>query len=500
MFNRVLSFFRPQAAPAQAQSQDALDASRSTRHREDKAYRRSFPTDEERNVSPWAAEKTRLECRDLARNSPLVNAILGCLERNVVGPEGMTPQARTANQDWNTAAEGVFRERAKIMDYRGRLNLAGLQRLSVFTRPTDGNVFFVMTDTGQLQPIEAERIGTPPKLQSDGNIINGCQLDSEGRTLGWYVCTRSKSGGLDRQDYEFVEARDMIHLASPFRFDQIFGHPDLAAVVNKIKDKEDFDISTLLTARLQSRNSIVIKTEQGAARASNLGAKDATGDTEQKRVKEEFDGYTQKIFVKPGESSENIPNPTPGPQFVGFDEHLAQEICSRFGLPYDVVSMNFHKGSFAQSKAALVMAYKTIEAWQIWLRDALMQRLWNWTIARAIRDGLLPPAPVDERGFSTWYLVDWIFPGREWIDPKDAIDAEMAEFRMGKTTLSAITAKTGRDWEAQLEQKAKELQAATELEKRYKLAPGTLINAFTNAQAPIENNGRPPNKDNANEP
>jgi capsid protein len=175
-------------------------------------------------------------------------------------------------------------------------------------------------------------------------------------------------------------------------------------------------------------------------------------------------------------------------------------IYARFGLPYDIGQMDFQKGSFAQSKAALTMAYQTFQAWQIWLRDSLMQRLWNWTIARGINDGFLPPAPMDARGFSTWYKVDWSFPGREWIDPQDAVQAEMAEYRLGKTSLASIVKKTGRDYEDVLLEKAGEMLYAKRLEEAYKLPPGSLINAFTNAQAPIENNGRPPNRDNANEP
>ena len=485
MFDGIRSFIGKAIMPRAQASGEAMNGGRSTRHREDKAYKRRYNLDEERSVGPWNRAKTLLECRDLLTNSPLAIAISGTLERNVVGMSGLTPEAKTGDKVWDDAAEEHFREWCKIADYRGRTNFAGLQRLCIPTRLSDGIVAFVMTDTGQLQGIEAERIATPSDKARDGSIINGCKLDPTGRVAGWYVHARNQHGGVSA-DYEFVDAVDMIFLSAPFRFDQIFGHPDLAAAINPLKDLDDFKLSTLLTARLQSRQAVAIKTEQGAGRSAMMSAKDATEDTAQKRVKEEFDGYTAKHYLETGEAIENIANPTPGPQFVGYTEQQGQDITALFGLPWDFVTMNFHKGSFAQSKAALSLAYKTIQAWQIWLRDGLCQRVWNWVIARAIKFGDLPPAPVDSRGFSTWYKVDWTFPDREWIDPKDAIDAEMAEFRMGKTTLSRITGKTGAAWEDTLRQKAKELQVAKQIETEFGLQPGDLVNAYTNAQAPIQ--------------
>ena len=55
---KLASSFLPQV-----RASDALDAGRATRHREDKAFRRSLAMDEERNTGAWNMSKTRLEPR-----------------------------------------------------------------------------------------------------------------------------------------------------------------------------------------------------------------------------------------------------------------------------------------------------------------------------------------------------------------------------------------------------------------------------------------------------
>ena len=103
MFDRIRSAIGNAILPRAQASGEAMNGGRSTRHREDKAYKRRYNLDEERSVGPWNRAKTLLECRDLLTNSPLAIAISGTFERHVVGLEGLIPEAKTGVREIDEA-------------------------------------------------------------------------------------------------------------------------------------------------------------------------------------------------------------------------------------------------------------------------------------------------------------------------------------------------------------------------------------------------------------
>lgn len=487
--NRIRNFF----GSFMAGGSGAYGHTTDTRYRRDTAYTRSRPVDEDRNIGAGGRRKLILESRDQVRTNAIVAGLIDRFQNYTVGPHGINPQAKTRDQEWNRAAEQYFAEWCKVADYRGRTDFKGLLKSAEASTFDNGECFFVLTDNGRLQPIEAERIATPSDLVSDKRIIDGCKVSDDGLILGYYVFTREDSGSINAGsgNWEFVDSRDMIHFVAPgFRFDQVRGTPRIAACLNTLRDFREFQDSTLLTAKHQAKLSVAIKTEAGQARGA--GARDATPDTTENKQKQEYFGDIAVFNLATNETLQPLAPATPGPQFEGFSLHVLREFGARFGIPYEMLMLDFQKGSFAQSKAALLSFYRTIESDQCALRDMICQRVWNWIIARAIKRGDLAPAPIDERtGFSTWYKVVWQFPGHEWIQPGEVIAAERDEYRLGKKSLASITNTTGKDWEDVLDDKAREINRAQEIVvanklDRFGLTWRDLIDASTNSQRPME--------------
>jgi capsid protein len=108
------------------------------------------------------------------------------------------------------------------------------------------------------------------------------------------------------------------------------------------------------------------------------------------------------------------------------------------------------------------------------------QKLWNWRIAMAIRDGVLPPAPVSQvRGFmvSEWNRVEWQGNEEAWTDRQEANQADMMEWQLGIGPLSNAAKRRGSNLRELLTQKARDLKMAREIEAKYELEPDTLIKA-----------------------
>jgi len=442
----------------------AYDGANESTNRRTYAGTKSRATDEERNVSAWGRDRLRLECRNLFRNDPVVHGAVNRVADFVVGPDGILPQAKTSDKTWNSLAESYFWERGKIMDARGRLDMRQMQRLDTIALFVDGESFGVMTNGGQIQPVEAERVQTPADLSGKPNVLDGMRLSDTGRVLGAYVLARGDYGAPDSQDFEFVDSVDLIHFSDPFRVDQVRGIPMLAAMLNTAKDLADLQGAVLTKARMDARNAWAIFSREGAAKAQQLGPRRATSENASAGQVQEFERFDEprNYYLKTDDKIQSLASATPNPQHVEFCKHYMRAMGSAFGLPYELLSLDFSGGSFSSDRAKLMIAYRRIAAFQA-MHARKWQRIWNWTIARGIKDGDLPPAPLNELGFSDWYNVQWINPRADWIDPEAQVNAEKSAIGLGVESLSSVSLRYGKDAEATLREKAGDIKLAREI-------------------------------------
>jgi capsid protein len=195
---------------------------------------------------------------------------------------------------------------------------------------------------------------------------------------------------------------------------------------------------------------------------------------------------------------------TPGSQFPAFTERIARIIGASFGLPYEFVLLDFSMGSFSSSRAALLQTYRTFEGWQRWLIGGMLQPIWNWRIAKAIKAGDLPPAPVDARGVSEWYKVRWQRPEFGWVDPQSENQGHILAINAGASTLSEWCGKRGRDAEDVLHEKGADITTAIKVAESINAAHGTNLTwrdlIVTNMPGQVVNQPTDKKQDDASKP
>jgi lambda family phage portal protein len=293
-------------------------------------------------------------------------------------------------------------------------------------------------------------------------VVDGFRVaPATGIVTGCYILPRDANGNVDDSaDYQFVARENFIHLTRPMRFDQVRGIPDLAPVINTLVDYQSLNTATLSTAQKQAMAAFAIKRDGGIG---GLGARGGGQDVGTVLHEKFEDG--QVYYLKPGEAVEPLGTMQPGGAFFAYNQMLLRVIGAALGLPYEFVLLDFSQGNYSSSRAALLQTYRTFATWQAWL-DRPMQRLWNWRIAKAIKDGQLDPAPKDEKGVSTWFRVQWSHPEFEWVDPDSQAIAETREIMAGKKSWSMIARKTGVDLEDIIVQKEQDIALAIDAAAR----------------------------------
>ena len=442
-----------------------------SRMRRQEAGRRSRPVDEDSLVSERDLGMQRLEAIQLARTNPIVEAALPRISDNVVGPNGLMPQAKTTDKAWNDESEAFFGDWTADCDHRERIDFREMQKLTVDARFLSGDCGFVLTEMGQLQPIEAERVATPRAFKGRKGLAHGVQFDSSGRTVDFHICRRDDKGRVDLDKFDTVAAENFILVHNPkMRFDRFRSSPDLWAIVAKLVDFYEMSQSTLGRAKMDAATGRVVTREAGVPSGAIQG-RGAGGD----QVPYESFNPNSTYYLNPGEKMESFASNTPNPQFVGFCEQELRIISAALHVPYEFLLMDYRNGSYSSGRSALLQTQRTFEMWQTWMITRFLKRVWNWRISMAMREGDLPLAPVDERGVSEWHKVEWSRPASEWIDPKQETASDREGFKMGKTSLTQVLRKRGTTTDKVLHEKGDDMIIAINESKRIEAETGVVV-------------------------
>ncbi len=168
----------------------------------------------------------------------------------------------------------------------------------------------------------------------------------------------------------------------------------------------------------------------------------------------------------PGEEFEMHTASTPGSQYLPFSKNLSREAARRIGISASSYTMDFSDASYASVR----MEGATI--WPIAVRRRerisapFAQGVYEPWLQESIAEGRIPlkgglAAFLANRSSVCW--AEWRGPEQPSADPyKDAL-ANKVNLETGATTLQRIYAAKGQDWEEEIEQAGKEIEALTDI-------------------------------------
>jgi capsid protein len=192
---------------------------------------------------------------------------------------------------------------------------------------------------------------------------------------------------------------------------------------------------------------------------SNLGNRDASPDqTDERKIKGEKVGEGQIWYLPKNSDIKSLASTTPNAIYESYNRLMLEEIATALSIPVEILTLNFKSGQVP--KQAVAVAIKTIERFQKLITSQLIQRVWNWRIAKAIKDGDLTLAPLVD-GVSQWYRTAYQFPGFDWADGSED-QSNLIAYNMGTRSLTEISRKAGKEFEDTLSDKCAEIEIAIE--------------------------------------
>jgi lambda family phage portal protein len=447
------------------------DGAIASRFRNDWAWNRSIPGTEENVLGVTDRDKLRLECRDLFRNNEIAR---GAVDRFVDYAiwHGLYPQFRTSDPKWNKRAGDWWRQiYVPTADHRQirSVNLITLQKLQVSHRILDGECGFILLQNGQLQAIEADRIATPSKESRNPLVTEGIARTKGGIVRGYFICERKNGGAVDHTKCKFVRRENFVHSYHTDRIDQVRGVPDLAPCINKLRDYDETDENVLGKIKADAKTWAIDKHTSGMPNEGRRNSYNKTDSDGKDKTRVEKLEDLRIIHRKSGDSLDPFASKTPNSEYVPYLKHELQAIAAALNISYEILMLIYTEGSFSSQRAALIHNTHTFRSWTQWCIDTAWNRICNWRIAKAMKDGTLPPAPIDPTtGLSEWHKKTWTIPYLDWLDPLKQRGADKRAYDMGLTNLAQLNSSIGQSRDEVLHGKDEDFRFAIELAKKTK--------------------------------
>jgi lambda family phage portal protein len=433
----------------------------------------------------------RRRSRDLVRNYALAAGAIHTKVTNIVGsgirPQskmdakflGLTPEAAEAWQQ-NTEREFSLWAESQACDMERSGTFYDLQELAFRSVLENGDVFVNLpfnTVAGQpydlrIQLIEADRISNP-NWRADGSEFNsnllfgGVEKDQFGAPVAYHV-SNVHPGALNNSrklTWARMPAfgaktgrRNVLHLYRKLRIGQSRGIPDLAAVIEPLKQLERYTEAEITAAVISGMFSVFVKTTDAEGLNLPVTEREASpyspgygpGGSPVAPADKRDVGMNPGAIIdlRPEEDVVFADPKRPSTAFDPFVMAILRQIGVALELPFEVLVKHF-TASYSAARAALLEAWRFYLNRRAWLVSAFCQPVFEEWMAEAVAVGRInAPGFFDDPAIRKAYCrAVWIGPGRGQINPQAETDAAVARIEAGISTREKEAMEMdGSDW------------------------------------------------------
>ena len=304
-------------------------------------------------------------------------------------------------------------------------------------RPEDGGVLPL-----RIQVLEADFLNSQLNEAlsgQSGSILQGIEFDPIGRRRAYHMFRAhpgdSFMSSLNGYVSTPVPAEEILHLYVPARPGAIRGIPELAPVMLRMRDLDDYEYAHLAAKRVQAcMAAFVIQSEAGAL---PLNASTTTDSIRTERIEPATFHY-----LRPGEDVK-FSAPTSDATYSDYKTHVVRDIAAGLGMPFEVVSGNLSTVNYSSYRGGLIAFADAIEVEQ-WntMIPQVCEPIFRWFVQAARIAGLLS-GDGD-------IAHEWSPPEFRLLDRASEAAADETELRIGSATWPQVIGRKGYDPEQQL--------------------------------------------------
>ena len=412
-------------------------------------------------ASPEVRRILRARARYEVANNAYARGIVQTLANDVIGT-GPRLQMLTDDAEANAVIEEAFARWCKAIGLPEKL------RTMRTGRAESGEVFGVLASNPRLDApvsldlrlVEADRVATPTIDLLSDDAVDGIVFDAFGNPVEYHVLkshpgdtsagSRFSLGG----EFDRVPAESVVHYFRADRPGQSRGIPDITPALP-------------LFAQLRRYTLAVLGAAETAADFAGILYSDApaSGEAEAVEPMDAIELEARALLTMPGGwRMEQMRAEQPSTTYAEFKREILNEIARCLNMPFNVAAGNSSGYNFASGKLDHQVYFKSIRVEQEHLGRVVLDRLLAAFLREAVLISDLLPVRVRTLVASGDLPAhQWFWDGQSEVDPLKEASAQATRLTSHTTTLAYEYARQGRDWEAELRQRAKESALMAEL-------------------------------------
>lgn len=435
IIEKTIAFFSPATAAKREAARQSYNRLTNTRGYEAAQNSRrkalvNLNSSSAREVSK-ASRVLAAEAQEVCRNNPLGQRIKMCWANSIVG-KGITPEYMFNNKRGGKKNTDLLESWAKSThcDFDGIMNLSGLQWLWAATVVESGGCFIrVHLDKKLLRrgifPLQFQTIEQTylDKSKNDGfKIVDGIQYDDQGKIEGYWLLT-DESGlnmnGLAKSRY-YEKDREIIHVYRRERPGQHLGVTWFAQVLTLLDKYNTLQDALVMQQQVAACLGVIVQEAESALGVDGEGTED--------RPDEIYPGSINYMKSSSQVTTVNPPKASDQGQFV---TSIKNDIASGVNLTYAQLTTDYSKFNFASGRMGKNDFFETLDHAQFVMMSPVLDK-----IGGHISDIL-------ELMKGVTVSVNWAFPARTMVNPKEDLDYIVSRVRNGLLSPSAAARMLG---------------------------------------------------------
>lgn len=390
-------------------------------------------------------ETLRDRARYLRRNNPFAARGLQAISSNTVG-RGIQTQFRNAQASDIAAnpAEILWKSWAntKAIDYEGRYDIFGLQRVIIEAVAESGEVLIRKKYNRKLpfplqyQVLEGDFIDSYKNqvaTDKDNQIIQGIEFDKNGKRIAYWLY-ENHPGGVFENKSAFsansfrVSADEIFHIYRQERPGQARGVPWLAPVIIRLKDFDDYEDAQLMRQKVAACFTAFVQDIGPDSQDLNGASK---GDVDELSKLE-----PATIEFLPAGKTITFANPQGPTNYDEYTKNVLRSIAAGLGITYEILTGDLSNVNFSSARLGWIEFMRNLDVWR---KDLILDGFLNPVVDDFKRIAAI--LGKDLSNFSALHTP----PRREMIDPTKEIEAAKSSIRAGLSTWSDELMSLGKD-------------------------------------------------------
>jgi lambda family phage portal protein len=455
-YDAAMRLVAPRVALRNAQARAMLDAGKfgysAARRSRIQATKLGLGGSGDKHATSSDLWQLREYSRALDRDNVIASAMLDRACEAIIGT-GIDLQVQSGDKTWDAEVEARWSAWWDTeADIRGMLCGWQIEAMAYRAMKVDGDILLVMLGTGQVQAIEADRIATPPELSQSPLCINGVQVDAQGRPLVFWIApldTTTSSGRkiYGKKDIRPINAADCVYLPNMNRFSLTRGVPTFATNMQLFDDIDAFIETCVVHAKIAASHVLFVERQNGPA---NIDSVETVQDADDNDRQEQVVSPGMIMYGRPGERAQMVGTTQTMVQFGPFVQQLLRFTGLNFGMPLEMLSLDFSQTNYSSARAAMLVAHRSFVCQHKLMTQRMLAPILRWKVREWVRDGML------ERPFQ----VSATPPKNISVDPQKDAAADVLKVQNGFTTNREVCAAWGMDWEQIMNQRAEEIKLA----------------------------------------